>query len=679
VGDSLYDDCHGNGIGGQPVQLSSSNGFAGTIATTLPNTPGPGVASFTGLADGAYTIATAIPEGATVVSNCSDANDNEIPTSFDDTTGTLTIDLVGGDAITCDWYAVPATVQPAQGSAFIEVHALLCPDGTDANSGLYDICHGNGLANVTFSAAGPNSMYSQQTTTVPVSPGPGIATFGGLFAGSYTIAQLGVDPSTTIVPYCSLSDADDLVPFTQTGNGTISLDLPAETGVVCDFYAIPPADAVTTLQVTKYSCPIGMPADENTPLATFQQACATLTNDVDFTLAPLGQQGVTLTTGSAGEGTVLFEALPSGNFSLTEDIPGDFNTPYAFCGLEGGQLSPYTWIRGGQPLAIDASAGNYACLWFNIPAETGQPSSISVTKYLCPEGTTGSYRAQCGSSPLQGATFTLDGPGSYASQLVTGADGAAWWGELSSGSYRLTEIPPAGVNVAVYVVSCEANGQDFEFTYSDRNGMRVLLDLPAATDVTCNWYNIPPATTTVTPGQGQGSVTVHKFLCQGKSVNAYNWDADCTPETTPIGFSLKTSDDRPIAVGATNASGILKFTGLANGAYHLDETTGDWCHAEADRVDSAGNVLVANGGNTDVYIYNCSVKQVGALPSTGTGANAQGSGSTFDGDKVWQLLLAAGITLAIAFAVRHRLQRAALHTTPLVDTPVLPQAADEHI
>ena len=165
----------------------------------------------------------------------------------------------------------------------------------------------------------------------------------------------------------------------------------------------------------------------------------------------------------------------------------------------------------------------------------------------------------------------------------------------------------------------------------------------------------------------------------GNPHHAYNWDADCTPETTPIGFSLKTSDDRPIAVGATNASGILKFTGLANGAYHLDETTGDWCHAEADRVDSAGNVLVANGGNTDVYIYNCSVKQVGALPSTGTGANAQGSGSTFDGDNVWQLLLAAGITLAIAFAVRHRLQRAVLHTTPLVDTPVLPQAADEHI
>lgn len=672
AGDTIYGDCHGNGIDGQPVQVSSDNGFAGTIATNLPETPGPGVASFTGLADGTYTVTTNVPADTTVFVYCTDANDAQIPGSFDDTTQSLTVALTSGDAITCDWYELPAATQPAQpatGTSSIEVHAALCPDGTDPNGDLYDACHANGMDGIDFSVTGPNGYADQQTTTLPAIPGPGVATFGDLVGGTFTVTQENVDPSSILVMYCSLADADDVVPFTQVDPDTISFDLPDDTGVVCDFYTVPPADQATTLQVTKYSCPVGMEADENTPLSTFQQACTTLTNDVDFTLAPLGQQGSVLTTGSAGEGTLLFEGLASGNFSLTEDIPGDFNTPFAFCGLEGGQLDPYTWIRGGDPLAIDANAGTYTCLWYNIPADAGQPSSINVTKYLCPEGTTSGYSSRCGSSPLEGATFVLDGPGQYEVDLVTGADGNAWWGELASGNYTLTEIPPSGVNVAVYVVSCEANGQDFETTYNDSNGMRVELKLPAGTDVSCNWYNIPPTTPTVTPNQPQGSITVHKFLCQGKSVNAYNWDADCTAETASIGFSLKTADGRPIAVGTTNASGILKYTNLANGAYSLDETTGDWCHAEADRVDSAGNVLVSNGGNTDVYIYNCSLKNVGTLPSTGTGPTAPSAGgASFDSDKIWQLVLAASVTLGLALAVRLQLQRAALQSSePSVD------------
>ncbi|MDQ3045803.1 MAG: hypothetical protein M3R06_11750, partial [Chloroflexota bacterium] len=57
-----------------------------------------------------------------------------------------------------------------------------------------------------------------------------------------------------------------------------------------------------------------------------------------------------------------------------------------------------------------------------------------------------------------------------------------------------------------------------------------------------------------------------------------------------------------------------------NGSYGLDLTQGTWCYATSDRVDSAGNLLVANGGNTDVFIYQCTA--VTALPSTGTGASA---------------------------------------------------------
>jgi hypothetical protein len=80
-------------------------------------------------------------------------------------------------------------------------------------------------------------------------------------------------------------------------------------------------------------------------------------------------------------------------------------------------------------------------------------------------------------------------------------------------------------------------------------------------------------------------------------------------------------------------------------------------------------VLVSNGGNTDVYIYNCSLKNVGTLPSTGTGPAAPSAGgASFDSDKIWQLVLAASVTLGLALVVRLQLQRAALQTSePSVD------------
>ncbi|HET9658733.1 MAG TPA: hypothetical protein VFP05_00275, partial [Thermomicrobiales bacterium] len=127
-------------------------------------------------------------------------------------------------------------------------------------------------------------------------------------------------------------------------------------------------------------------------------------------------------------------------------------------------------------------------------------------------------------------------------------------------------------------------------------------------------------------------------------------------------------------------SGVLKYTNLANGAYSLDETSGDWCHAEADRVDSAGNVLVADGGNTDVYIYNCSLKNVGTLPSTGTGpANPSAGGAGFDADKIWQLVLAASATLGIALAMRHQLQRAAVQPADAIEETARTISGEESV
>ncbi len=116
--DTIYDDCHGNGLAGIPVQLSSSNGFSGTIATTLPETPGPGVASFANLDTGTYTIGASIPSDTSVLTYCSDDAFVEVPATFDDAARTLSLDLTGGQIVTCDWYVIPTVGRARGGDLF---------------------------------------------------------------------------------------------------------------------------------------------------------------------------------------------------------------------------------------------------------------------------------------------------------------------------------------------------------------------------------------------------------------------------------------------------------------------------------------------------------------------------------------------------------------------------------
>jgi len=226
-------------------------------------------------------------------------------------------------------------------------------------------------------------------------------------------------------------------------------------------------------------------------------------------------------------------------------------------------------LQGGDPLQIDAAAGPYLCEWFNNPENaSGYSDMLTVTSYLCPPGTTARFGDRCSASPLSGATFELTRARSGdRSSGVTGDLGDVVFERLIPGDYTLTSIPPAGTNVAVYVVSCQAGEETFDFTYDDANGMRIRLALPGGVDISCAWYNVPPGRSPVTPGQASGSITVHKFLCQGKAIASYNWETDCPAQATAAGFSLKTADGRPIAVGTIDAQGMLTFAQLANGAY----------------------------------------------------------------------------------------------------------------
>jgi hypothetical protein len=292
------------------------------------------------------------------------------------------------------------------------------------------------------------------------------------------------------------------------------------------------------------------------------------------------------------------------------------------------------------------------CLWYNVPVDQNVGTgSVEIHKAECPAGTTGDYYARCHDDVVAGIGFELDGPGSVNDLGNTGDNGIIRFTELPAGDYLISEIAPAGYNVAVYAVFCTRDGIAFPTDYDDATGLRITFDLPAGGEIICDWYNIPrgPAPTpTPDPADAEGgSITVLKYGCENDAEDIRNFRDECVAAGEGIAFELTSDSTGRSQTGETRSDGRLVFTGLDDGAYDLDEVDSAWCKAESDRVDANGNLLVQNEGNTNVYIYNCGVDNVTVLPSTGAGPG--GSSFPLIG---WTIAALAAIVMVAAVAAR---------------------------
>lgn len=569
------------------------------------------------------------------------------------------VDL-NGERVACDFFAVPstgsgdepteeateeATEEPTEeptevvteepapddesdgdvveaGTAYLEVHLSVCEPGYDGGDYFND-CHSNGIADRTITVEGPDSFFDQALTYIADPGGMGVAAFDGLDEGEYKVSEDIPGDTATYYAYCSYADSDTIVDFAYDDSSAeaIVLEIGAGERIVCDFYIVPEDqqggggdDDTGKLTITKYTCPAGYESDAYGDL---NADCTTKTDGVTFTVSPQsGGSDISRVTGeTSGPGRVRFVELTPDIYDVWEDVPGEFSTAVVWCNVAGGEWYQKQ-IYNGNATAFDVEAGDdIRCSWFNQPEDLSASSSLRIHKSICPDGLTSGYYANCYDDTLGGVTFAADGPGGYEQSLITGDNGVVTFSDISAGTYTVTELPPDNVNVAVYVIVCTLDGNTYPFEYNDATGLRMNIQIPAGEDVVCDWYNVPPAKPL--PG-ASGSITVYKYLCQGRDDTNYDWEDDCGNYGAGASFELKRISNGAIVEGTTPSSGKLVFANLANGAYALDETSGDWCHAEADHVDASGNVLVVEGGNTDVFIYNCS-KQVTSLPSTGVG------------------------------------------------------------
>ena len=422
-GNNPFEDCHDNGLAGQTVSIAGPSGYADSMQTVILDDIPAGVAAFENLVAGSYHVAEDVP-GDTVsyyVFCLNAENDEPVEFRYDDSRDEgIDIRLAEGLNVVCDWYIVPdqgddeepveeepAEEEPADegddevsesaATARVEVHLAECEPGYDmsaANSDPFKDCHEKGIADQIVSISGPDDYADSMETVVLESPGPGVAAFENLAAGSYHIAEDIPGDTVTYYVFCINAENDEPVEFRYDDSRDEGIDIRLAEGlnIVCDWYIVPeqqtdPAEEepVSSIQVTKYTC---TPGYGGSSYADFRDDCTEPTNGVTFLLGVEGGADPTVAvTGEESVGVVFYGDLAPGNYSLSEDVPGDVSTPRAYCRIDGGKLFRLELGDDGVGFFDNVEGQEITCDWYNVPDQQFETASFTVTNTPANRGT----------------------------------------------------------------------------------------------------------------------------------------------------------------------------------------------------------------------------------------------------------------------------------------------------
>lgn len=541
-----------------------------------------GMLTWDGIAPDSYDTYSDVPRGtAQEMLFCSNLAGDVSPEPFNDNI-VATLNMVAGERFDCSWFLLPtdtsgaadgtstatatatavptetvvpsetptATTAPTETLAPTEVsgssltvHLSLCPQDY-TGSDYYNDCHANGVDGMEFMLSGPDGTLSA-TTTLPETPGPGVATFSGLTGGDYTLAGGPPGDFGHIVLYCTTQPDGTRIDAPADGaQATLTID--PQTNVLCDWYYIPenaqgetpttaptqtPTTAATAtatpsptqapraeILVTLYTCP-APGAGSTYGGATYdelKQACGTTVDDVPFSLGDVGAPPLVANTGISGPGAVRFYDLLPADYTLSPTLPSSLTSTAVFCTIDNGNRYQKALQNGGVTF-VNVVSDQITCDWFAVSAPQPMPTQPPLTPTVTTEPSQPTPTTQPTKAPV-GAT---------------------------------------------------------------------------------------------------GSITVREYLCAKDKSAITDWERECTPGTSNQTFLLSNDQLGVDTRGTTAQNGVLVFAKLKDGHYTLKQESGAWCRATADRVDSESRVIVADGANTDVVIYQCNATT--SLPSTGTG------------------------------------------------------------
>ena len=617
-----------------------------------------GVATFTNLTPGTFTLSETPPTGTSAtVWICESAM--QAPSSGTGTT--INGQIAGDEQLSCRFYNVPGN------GLTIIVHKYQCPAGYDVSGQDADprtdcTAQQNG---VQFNVVGSTTGYTSQSNTGDSVPGA--VTFGGLQPDTYTITETPpAGTASAFVTACTLSTANDPdVPIYPTvSNWAIQQQFDGTASAFeCDWYNVPSAAGSPTVTPTlsgaeepsmtptattanggitiiihKIQCPDGYDASGQD--ADPQTDCTTPQDGVQFNLA--GQTtGYTsqTNTGDSIPGAVTFGGLEPDTYTITETPPmgttSAFITSCVQTTTSGQEIPHYPTVANwATQYQFDENDVQFECWWYNVPSNDGSPtmtptmsvtptatstapSTLYIYKFLCPEGynpgAMGANPETDCATPQDGVQFNITGQtNGYTSQTNTGDSipGAVMFGGIEPDTYHVKETLPPNTD-AVFSPQCVVANMGEPpssaiFPVVSASGEADIV-VPGGVEITCHWFNVPRA--------GSSDLTVHKQNCD---VEAYVDDSSCTPNTTGVTFEVYRKDGASWvlkASAATDGTGTLALSGLNPGTYKLVELGGSWCHITAvSQEPDSGTVSVLNpdesfeltdGFETVVTVSNC--------------------------------------------------------------------------
>lgn len=221
--------------------------------------------------------------------------------------------------------------------------------------------------------------------------------------------------------------------------------------------------ALATLTIEVSTCSPGY--DPIDPHETLVNPCNLGTEDIPFTLEPLaGQAGSAMaSTGTGGApATISFSELAAGDYRLIQQTPATIALSFVLQCTSTVRafdypFTPFAVIEPGNRLNIHLLPGEHlTCAWYNVQAEPGETSALTITAYDCSGDVIGPGMCELAA----GIEFELiDSTGAVAGQLITGADGVATFD--GAGDYQLVAISEVDDRVfcAYEPYDLAANGQ----------------------------------------------------------------------------------------------------------------------------------------------------------------------------------------------------------------------------
>jgi hypothetical protein len=325
-GSNLFNDCHGNGIGDMPFTLTGPNGEV-TATTLVETSPGPGLANFSELPAGDYTLAGGPPQDfGRVELYCTDpATSERIDATMDG--GIARFTIAEQQSVLCDWYflgedasGVTPTPVPTEAPQKAEILVTLfeCdPNLNTAGASFGDLDRecAQTVNDVPVSLGIPGGTPLSANTGAS---GDGAVRFFELRSGDYVMKPNLPASYANIAVFCQIGDGDVYQKPIQSGSTTF-VNVEGEQ-IACSWFVVPvqpapaaPAGPTGSITVREFLC-----EGDAASIEDWERECVPGSTGSAFTLnasdASLSRNGA-----PDDAGVLVFAELPDGYYELKQD------------------------------------------------------------------------------------------------------------------------------------------------------------------------------------------------------------------------------------------------------------------------------------------------------------------------------------------------------------------------